>query len=152
MCTSYFPELNPAIAKDLALAMRIYVCENQDLIMPPKYPTDTSNGVVLALTGAGYVFETVFKRSNVCSANSWCSPYCRPPDHVNIVKSKELTLLRDDTLKASTYNMPALHEINTEPIMENGLSPAACGEYTRTMMLIRVILLRKSFDATWISM
>ena len=67
MCSTYFPELDPAIAKDEALAMRIYVRENQELFMQPKDPMDVSKGLVLALKGAGSVFETLSKRSDVCS-------------------------------------------------------------------------------------
>ena len=45
--------------------------------------------------------------------------------HINIVKSKEHTLLGDDTFEASifnTYNLPELHEVNTEPIMEKWIA------------------------------
>ena len=44
----------------------------------------------------------------------------RAASHINISKSKERTLLGDDTFEATvfnSYNMPALHEVNTKPII-----------------------------------
>ena len=67
MCKTYFPEMDPAIAIDEALAMRMYVRENQDLFMLPKDPKDATKGVERVLTGPCSVFETLFKQSDVCS-------------------------------------------------------------------------------------
>ena len=41
------------------------------------------------------------------------------------MKSKERTLLGDDTFEASmfkTYNLPELHKVNTEPIMKKWIA------------------------------
>ena len=104
----------------------------------PKHAT--SKGVVLVLTGLGSVFETLFKRSDVCSKPipdilhiaeyivecMWqlCNGE-RAASHINIVKSKERALLGDDTFEASifnTYNLSELHEVNTEPIMKKWIA------------------------------
>jgi hypothetical protein len=140
MCQTYFPELDPAVVLDEALAMRLYVRDNHEIFIQPKDTNDVSKGVVLALTGHGSVFDTLFKRSDVCSkpipailhiadymiAFMWQS--CngeRAASHINIVKRKERTGLGDDTFEAAvfnTFNMPELHEVNTEPIMKKWIA------------------------------
>ena len=104
--------------------------------MQPKDPADASKGQILGLTGPGTIFDTLFKRSDVCSkptpavlhmtdymiAFTWQSYNGeRAASHINIAKSKERTLLGDDTFEATvvyTFNMPALHESNTKPIIQ----------------------------------
>jgi hypothetical protein len=140
MCAKFSPELDAGTAKDEALAMRIYVRENQGLFLQPKDPNDASKGRVLALTGPGSVFDYLFKRSDVCTkpipeilhiadymiAFMWQS--CngeRAASHINIIKSKERTLLGDGTFEAAvcnTCNMPGLHEVNLKPIMEKWIA------------------------------
>jgi hypothetical protein len=134
VCLTHFPEFDSDVVKDEALVMRYYVRENQKLFMQDKVTDETSSGRYLALTGPGSIFETLFSRSDVCSkpipgvlhiadymiAFMWQS--CngeRAASHINIAKSKERTLLNDETFEAvvfNTYNMPALHEINFDEI------------------------------------
>ena len=139
ICAMFFPELDPTVVTDEALAMRIYVRDNQEVFLQLKDPSDTSKGRFLALTGPGSIFETLFSRSDVCTkpiprilfiadymiAFMWQS--CngeRAASHINIAKSNERTLLGDaafDAVVFNTYNMPELHEINFEPIKEKWL-------------------------------
>ena len=49
----------------------------------------------------------------------------RAASHINIVKTIERTLLEDDIFEESifnTYNLPELHEVNTEPIMKKSIA------------------------------
>ena len=135
LCSTYFPELDVEVVKDEALAMRVYVRDNAGGFLRDKDPTDLSKGKVLALTGPGSIFQSLFARSDVCSkviphilhiadymiAFMWQS--CngeRAASHLNLVKSKERVLLGDETFDSivfNTYNMPELHEINFDPII-----------------------------------
>ena len=104
--------------------------------MQDKDPKDRSKGRYLVLTGAGSVFETLFTRSDVCTkpipdllhiadymiAFMWQS--CngeRAASHINLVKSKERTLLADDTFDEivfNTFNMPEIHEVDFPSIIK----------------------------------
>ena len=67
MCKSYFPELDPAIVINEAIAMRMYVLKNQDLFMLPKDPKDATKGVELVLTGPGFSLRRI-------SSDRMCAP------------------------------------------------------------------------------
>ena len=63
----YFPEINPAVFNDEALAARIFVRTNVARFIHFKDPDNPSKGKVLLLTGPGGIYPTLFSRSDVCS-------------------------------------------------------------------------------------
>ena len=105
-CGSYFRELDSEIVASEEFAKRFYVLYNQAIFLQQKDPKDALKGLIFSLTGAGSIFETLFKRSDVCSkripdvlymadymiAFMWQS--CigeRSASHINSLKSVERT-------------------------------------------------------------
>ena len=123
---SHFPELDLLKLKSEASAMRAYVARNEKhFIVDGK----------LKLTGSGSIFEALFTRKDVCLMEipnilhvadymiSFMWQSCnneRAGSHMNLVKTKERSLLDADTyddIVFNTMNLPALHEINFDPII-----------------------------------
>jgi hypothetical protein len=132
----YFPEIDPVVFKDEALAARFFVRSNVARFIQLKDPEDASKGKVLLLTGPGGIYPALFSRSDVCSkpipnylhvldymiSFSWQS-CCgeRAGSYVNQIKTTSRSTLSPETLDCLTYNafnMPNLHEIEFKPVIK----------------------------------
>ena len=131
-----FPELDVTMLKNQALAARMFVKANKERFMQLVDNSDPSKGKVLVLTGEGSIFEELFSRSDVCTqpiplflhvadymiSFMWQSCNAeRAGSHMNRTKTLERTGLHDDifdSLMFCTFNMPFLHEIDFDLMME----------------------------------
>ena len=132
----YFPEIDPAVFKDEALAARFFVRTNVARFIQFKDPDDPGKGKVLLLTGPGGIYPALFSRSDVCSkpipnflhvldyliSFSWQS-CCgeRAGSYVNQIKTTARSTLSPETLDCLTYNafnMPNLHKLDFKPVIK----------------------------------
>ena len=131
---SHFSGLDAEIVKDELLAAKFFVRETQARYLQQSDPDDATKGTILLLTGRGSIFEALFSRSDVCSKpipsllriadfmisfmwQSCCGE--RAGSHINRTKTRERTLLGDqtfDSLVFNTFNMPSLHEMDFDAL------------------------------------
>ena len=131
-----FPELDVSVLKNQAFTARMFVKANKERFMQLVDNNDPSKGKALILTGEGSIFEELFSRSDVCTqpiplflhvadymiSFMWQSCNAeRAGSHMNRTKTLERTGLHDDifdSLMFCTFNMPFMHEIDFDLIME----------------------------------
>ena len=116
---SHFPGLDAEIVKDELLAAKFFVRETQARYLQQSDPDDATKGTILLQTGRGSIFEALFSRSDVCSKpipslliiadymmsfmwQSCCGE--RAGSHINRTKTRERTLLGDQTFDSLMFN------------------------------------------------
>lgn len=137
LCGDLFPTVDAALTQTEFLAVKVFVRDQQARFLQWKDPKDRSAGKVLLVTGPGSIFELLFSRSDVlnipipnylhladymisCMWHS-CSAE-RAGSHINLVKTKTRTQMSDELLNSlvfNTVNMPDLHEMDFDAIVDN---------------------------------